>query len=277
MCYRWFGKTAENAVDEKLELALEKAHIEMRPGAYLACVWVNTIIAIILSAIMCITLIFLFSLDLLQSSILAIICSLIPVIVYVLFMKRPAMKAKYRGKNIDIHLPYAINFISAMSAAGVTPTEIFKSLSKQKIYGEIREEALWIYRDVELLGRDIISALKANIYRTPSEKFKEFLQGAVVTVQSGGALKPYFMSKADQYMRENRIAQKQMIENLGVMAEAYVCAAVAGILMILIVIPIMMIISNSFNALFLYLFSIFVIPMIHIAFAWILSSMMATG
>ena len=107
-----------------------------------------------------------------------------------------------------MHLPYALNFISAMSSAGITPTEIFKSLSKQKIYGEIREESLWIYRDVGFLGRDIISAIKANINRTPSEKFKEFLQGVIVTVQSGGALKPYFMSKADQYTRENRIASK---------------------------------------------------------------------
>jgi flagellar protein FlaJ len=187
------------------------------------------------------------------------------------------MKAKARGKKIDLHLPYALNFISAMSAAGVTPTEIFKSLSKQRIYGEIRDEALWIYRDVELLGRDILSAMKANINRTPSEKFKEFLQGAVVTVQSGGALKPYFMGKAEQYTRENRVAQRQMIESLGIMAEAYVSSAVAGVLMILVVIPILMIISGQVSQQigFMYLFIVMVIPLIHIGFAYVLSSMIS--
>jgi len=187
----------------------------------------------------------------------------------------PSMRAKARAKKINLHLPYALNFIAAMSAAGVTPTEIFKSLSKQRIYGEIREEALWIYRDVELLGRDIISAIKANINRTPSEKFKEFLQGAIVTVQSGGALKPYFMGKADQYTRENRIEQRQMIESLGIMAEAYVSAAVAGILMILVVIPVMMIISNQFDPVLLYLISVILIPLVHIGFAVILTSMIS--
>ncbi|MCK4823071.1 type II secretion system F family protein, partial [bacterium] len=154
-------------------------------------------------------------------------------------------------------------------------TEIFKSLSKQEVYGEIKEEALWIYRDVSLLGKDIISAIKTGIYRTPSEKFKEFLQGAIVTVQSGGALKPYFMAKTDQYMRENRLAQRQLIENLGIMAECYVSAAVAGVLLIIIIIPLLMIISQSGpeQLSFMYFFSFIVIPLIHVGFAVILSAM----
>jgi flagellar protein FlaJ len=125
------------------------------------------------------------------------------------------------------------------------------------------------------LGKDIISAIKANINRTPSEKFKEFLQGAIVTVQSGGALKPYFMAKADQYSRENRIAQKQLIESLGIMAEAYVTAAVAGILLIIIIIPLLMIIakSDSTQLTFMYVFIFIILPLIHIGFSVVLSGM----
>jgi len=275
MCYRWFGRVAENVTNDKLELDLERAHLDIRAAAYLSCVWVNTIITVIISAIICLSLIIFFSLDLALSFFLIIFVVLTAIMFYFYFMKMPSMRAKARGKKIELYLPYALNFISAMSAAGVTPTEIFKSLSKQRIYGEIREEALWIYRDVELLGRDIISAIKANINRTPSEKLKEFLQGAVVTVQSGGALKPYFMGKADQYTRENRVAQRQLIESLGIMAEAYVSAAVAGVLMILVVLPVLMIISNSFNAPFLYFFILVILPIIHIMFAWILSSMIS--
>ena len=117
--------------------------------------------------------------------------------------------------------------------------------------------------------KDIPPESLLNSYK----KFKEFLQGAVVTVQSGGALKPYFMGKADQYTRENRIEQRQMIESLGIMAEAYVSAAVAGILMILVVIPVMMIISNQFDPVLLYLISVILIPLVHIGFAVILTSM----
>jgi len=273
MCYRWFGKTAENASNDKLELELERAHIDLRAAAYLSSVWVTTILAIVVLAVVFTVLVFLLSLNIATSFLLLLIGGMVIILIYFYFMKMPSMRAKARAKKINLHLPYALNFISAMSAAGVTPTEIFKSLSKQRIYGEIREEALWIYRDVELLGRDIISAIKANINRTPSEKFKEFLQGAVVTVQSGGALKPYFMNKADQYTRENRVEQRQLIESLGIMAEAYVSAAVAGILMILVVIPVMMIVSNQFDSTLLYIIAVVLIPLVHVGFAFILSSM----
>jgi archaeal flagellar protein FlaJ len=277
MCYRWFGRTAENMVTEKMKEDLEKAHISIRPGAYISYIWVNTIFVLIGSGVIFLSLIILFSLDLWLTIILIIFPILITILTYFYFRTMPASKAKGRAKQIDLHLPYALNFISAMSSAGITPTEIFKSLSKQRIYGQIQEESLWIYRDVGLLGKDIISAIKSNINRTPSEKFKEFLQGAIVTVQSGGALKPYFMVKAEQYTQENRVYQKQQIESLGIMAEAYVTAAVAGVLMLIIIIPLLMIISSAgpeqLN--FLYIFVFLVVPMIHIGFAVVLSMMTA--
>ncbi|MCX6654389.1 MAG: hypothetical protein NTY03_04615, partial [Candidatus Bathyarchaeota archaeon] len=49
MCYRRFGSVAENAATDRLKANLEKAHIEMRAGAYLACVWFNTILAAVVS------------------------------------------------------------------------------------------------------------------------------------------------------------------------------------------------------------------------------------
>jgi flagellar protein FlaJ len=160
-----------------------------------------------------------------------------------------------------------------MSSAGVTPTEIFKSLSKQDIYGEIKEEASWIYRDVTLMGMDVITSIRSNMEITPSQKFKEFLQGMIVTVTSGGSLKNYFMNKANQYMWENRQEQKQLLESLGIMAESYVTAAVAGILLLLIVIPLMMIISGDFNSTFLYILIFMVTPLVHIGFAVVIKSM----
>ena len=275
MCYRRFGAVAENAATDRLKENLEKAHIEMRAGAYLSCVWFNTILAAVVSTAIYVNLVLFIRMDLGPILLLSLMPVMLTIVAYFYYINMPARTAKVRRKKIDLHLPYALNFISAMSSAGITPTEIFRSLSKQDIYGEIKEESLWIYRDVSMLGKDIISAIRANIERTPSIKFKEFLQGAVVTVQSGGALKPYFMAKADQYMRENRLVQKQLIESLGIMAECYVTTAVAGVLLVIVIIPLMMIISKSGSdqLVIMYVFSFLIIPLIHVAFAFILSSM----
>jgi flagellar protein FlaJ len=199
---------------------------------------------------------------------------IMPLLSLLVYLQIPASRAKARGKKIDINLSYALNFVAAMSSAGVTPAEIFKSLSKQTVYGEVQREAAWIYRDVALLGKDIIQSIKDNIHRSPSDRFQEFLQGLVVTVTSGGSLKTYFTAKANQYMVENRQKQRQLFESLGIMAESYVTAAVAGILLLFIVIPLMMIISGDPSQItFLYIIVFLIVPLIHSGFAIVIRGM----
>jgi flagellar protein FlaJ len=278
--YKIFKNIAEKRVSEKLSHSLESAHMEIRGAVYLSVAFLLMVISIIVSYVIFLILIFWLlpfmgiALDLFTTIFLLILPIIISVIAFFIYLQIPASTAKSRGKRIDIDLPYALNFVSAMSSAGVTPTEIFNSLSKQDIYGEIRDEAAWIFRDVALLGVDILTAIKNNIKRTPSEKFGEFLQGMIVTVASGGSLKSYFIAKANQFMIENRQKQKELFETLGIMAESYVTAAVAGILLLLIVIPIMMIISGDASQLnFLYLIIFIIVPLIHTGFAYAIKSM----
>jgi len=279
MSYKWLGRFGERRANQHLQEALQSAHMEIRAGAYLSYVFLSTIIGFLSSLIVIITFVFILlplvgvSLDTGLVIFFLFIPGFIAVIIYAMMLSLPKSRAKKRKKKIDVNLAYAINFISAMASAGVTPTEIFKSLSKQDIYGEVKEESAWIYRDVGLLGFDILSAIKKNIARTPSQRFKEFLQGMVVTVTSGGSLKTYFMHKADQYLWENRNQQKQLLETLGIMAESYVTAAVAGVLLLLIVIPLMMIITGDWNAMFLYILILIIVPLIHIGFAVVISGM----
>lgn len=279
MSYKWLGRFGERRANQHLQDALQSAHMEIRAGAYLSYVFLSTIIGLLCS--LTVVVIFLFILlpliGVALDSGLVIFFLFIPgfisIIIYAMLLSMPKSRAKKRKKKIDVNLAYAINFISAMASAGVTPTEIFKSLSKQDIYGEVKEESAWIYRDVGLLGFDILSAIKKNIARTPSHRFKEFLQGMVVTVTSGGSLKTYFMHKADQYLWENRNQQKQLLETLGIMAESYVTAAVAGVLLLLIVIPLMMIITGDWNSIFLYILILIIVPLIHIGFAVVIRGM----
>jgi flagellar protein FlaJ len=277
--YKWLGRFGERRANQHLQDALQSAHMEIRAGAYLSYVFLSTLIGFLCSMIVMVVFLFILlplfgvGLDTGLVVFFLFIPGFIAVIIYGMLLFLPKSRAKKRKKKIDVNLAYAINFISAMASAGVTPTEIFKSLSKQDIYGEVKEESAWIYRDVGLLGFDILSAIKKNIARTPSQRFKEFLQGMVVTVTSGGSLKTYFMHKADQYLWENRNQQKQLLETLGIMAESYVTAAVAGVLLLLIVIPLMMIITGDWNAMFLYILILIIVPLIHIGFAVVIRGM----
>lgn len=278
--YRWFGLFASKHTNEKLKQQLASAHITVKSEVYMAEALLYAIISFLALTItlFLISAIFLPLFNMTFTPVFSAgivgVSALGSVSTYFIYMKLPVLKASSRGKQIDVNLSYALNFVAAMSSAGVTPTEIFRSLSQQSIYGEVQKEAAWIYRDATLLGKDIVSSIRENMHRTPSEKFKEFLQGLIVTVTSGGSLKSYFSAKAKQFMVDNRQNQKQMIESLGIMAESYVTAAVAGILLLFIVIPLMMIISGDASQIFLlYIMVFLIVPLIHIGFAVVIRMM----
>ena len=168
-----------------------------------------------------------------------------PVMAYVVLMSTPGSTAKRRSRDIDKRIGAAMSFISAMASADVNVDVIFKELSRQSIYGEIKTEAEWITRDTELLGIDILTAINKAAQRTPSSKFQEFLQGVVTTSTSGGQLKPYFLQKAEQFEKESKLDMRQQLESLGLMAETFVTVVVAFPLFLVVIMAIMAIVPGG--------------------------------
>ncbi|MCD6331024.1 MAG: type II secretion system F family protein [Thermoplasmata archaeon] len=252
--------------------------MEIRPEAYIAYAWMNAVMGAIAGIVLILLYFFVFpSFINLPSKLLSIIIPspiLFAALAYFITLMIPESRANRRKKDIDAKLPYALNFIAAMATAGILPSEIFKSLAEQPVYGEIHKEAAWIYRDIEVFSIDIITALRNAANRTPSIKFQEFLQGAITTITSGGDLKKYFMAKADEYMRENRRTQKEFLETLGILAESYVTVVVAAPLFLIIMLSVMSLFGGPANtALVLYLIAFIMLPIANLGFAVAIQSM----
>jgi len=179
--------------------------------------------------------------------------------VYSFLKYYPAMIAGDRKRKIEQMLPYAINYMSAMSGAGVLPVDLFRALSNNEIYGEMCIEAKYLVRDLEVLGSNLVSAMKNLASATPSPMLQEFLQGAITVVTSGGELEPYFKIKAEQYIIDNRQRQKEFLETLGLLGETYVTAFVAGPLFLIITIAIVSLMGGA-DDMFLYILVYGLIP-----------------
>lgn len=192
---------------------------------------------------------------------------------YVSFLVYPSVVAGNRKRNIDATLPYAINYVTAMSTAGITPAEVFRLLGESTIYGESAVEARYIAREIDIFGRDLIDAMRIVSATTPSQRMKDFLQGAMASISSGGNLTDYFRTKADQYALENRQTQKLFLDTLGLIAESYVTALVAGTLFLIILQSIMSVLSGDSNPMFLSVIIYFIIPFGSLMFVIMISSM----
>lgn len=244
--YRWFGGLARRRAVEnpRLQLSLQQAHIYTRPEAFLASAYLTTAImfalAVFFVAVLAVlTAVGLVGLPAVLFVYLIPMPSVLAAIVYFVNLVIPDIQSTTRARDIDAKLPYAINFIATMSSAGASPAQIFKSLSGQSIYGEVANEAAWIHRDMEMLGMDILVALNRAIGRSPSDRFKDFLQGAITTLSTGGNLKDYFVNKADQFILDNRQIQTKFLESLGVLAESFVVVVVAAPLFLLVILSVM--------------------------------------
>lgn len=194
------------------------------------------------------------------------------IVVYRIFMLYPVLMAGDRRRNIDTMLPYAVNYMSAMSGAGVLPVDLFRSLANNGIYGQVSVEFRYLVRDLEVLGHDLVTAMKDLSATTPSLMMQDFLQGAITVVTSGGQIETYFQVKANQYLQENRQNQKEFLETLGLLGETYVTAFVAGPLFLIVVMSIMSIMGSA-QMIFLYLIIYALIPVGSIMYVILISSL----
>ena len=163
-----------------------------------------------------------------QYAIIALLVFVLPALIGLVQFLTPALLESSRGTNMDRQIPFAASYVSAMAAANATPSMTFKSLARNKdIYGEISNEAAWIYHSMEFMGRDLVTTLKEAVDRTPSERFAEFIQGIIGTVTSGGNLKLYFLNRSEYYAQQNRVHVKDVLQQMALFSEAYVVVAVA--------------------------------------------------
>jgi len=231
---------------------LIKAHMRLRAEEYLAWVMAVTFVTAAVLAVGGVVLgvlIFLSGTGVGNLIFAVLVAVALPIggtgLTNLLLKSTPSSNAKRRGVDIDRRIGPAMSFVSAMASADVNIDQIFRDLAQEKIYGAVAEEAAWITRDTELLGVDILSAIRDGANRTPSKRFQDFLQGVVTTATSGGQLKPYFLLKAEQYQRENKLDVMRRTETMGLMAETFVTVVVAFPLFLVIIIAIFAIIGGG--------------------------------
>lgn len=279
MGWRIFGKmvTNENKVDQEFEDMMSKSHMRIRPEEYLAYVYMMSFIVAIVSIIVGVivgpVLFGMMGVGIVMQLIVLIgIAGFIPFMTFIMMKGSPGGKAKRISRDIEKRLPSAMSFISAMASADVNIDVIFKELARQPIYGEIRAEAEWITRDTELLGIDILTAIKKATTRTPSKKFQDFMQGVITTSTSGGQLKPYFLIKAHEYESDSKLEMKARMETLGLLAETFVTVVVAFPLFLVVILAIMAIVGGNASGtmMILNLVVLLMIPLAQFGFIFII-------
>ncbi|KAF1076436.1 type II secretion system F family protein [Methanogenium sp. MK-MG] len=150
------------------------------------------------------------------------------------FYYYPQLVAEGRRVRIDRDLPYAITYMEALST-NVTLYSLFKSVFEaDDLYGEVSLECGMIVRDVEIFGKDLLTAMRDLQEITPSEHFADLLNDLALVFRTGGNMKDFFDSRSDSFRELARQELEATLQVMEMIAEVYVTAFVAGPIAIII-------------------------------------------
>lgn len=153
----------------------------------------------------------------------------------------PSVRAGRRRREIEANLPYVISTLSILSAAGVPADRAFRLLASLEKGGQIRlgGEAALIYRDLTLLGGDLISVLKEAAERKVSTHLSTLLEGIVATIRSGGDLTTYLQEEGRSFMRLQRSILREFLDFMVIIAEIFIALLVAFPLILIVMLVVM--------------------------------------
>ncbi|MES3516469.1 MAG: type II secretion system F family protein [Natronomonas sp.] len=141
-----------------------------------------------------------------------------------------------RRRNIALTLPYAITFLYALSRGGADILVSIRALADERqMYGESAAEFDTVVREMDLFGNDLLTALRNTRELTPSEPLEQFLTDLIGVIDTGGNVESFLDSEVDDYVQTAIDEQKQYLERLAALSEAFVVVFVAAPLFLIVV------------------------------------------
>ena len=229
--YRLLGKAVKPLLPhfEDLHNSLREAGVKISFSAYVSMMLFSSILAFTASLIILPLAFFILNVPLNPTSgILVLLISLSSGIITLLVIySYPKVKASARKNPIELNLTYILNFFTLLSSSNVPPRSIFRALASIGTLKSVQKEFRDIVRDVEIFGRDLLSAIVDNMKYTPSKSLRDILNGYVATIRTGGDPTEFLRLSTENAMKDRMIKLDRMLESLSALAEIYIMVLVA--------------------------------------------------
>jgi flagellar protein FlaJ len=162
-----------------------------------------------------------------------------------IFYFYPIMQANSRRRQIKNDLPFVIIHMSAVAGSGAQPISMFNLLFGSGEYKGLEGEIKKIINYVNLFGYNLSTALRTVALTTPSAEFRELLTGIVTTTETGGDLKQYLTSKAEDAMASYNLERKKDVESLATYSDVYTGILIAAPLLFFVTLAIINLMGGS--------------------------------
>lgn len=168
-----------------------------------------------------------------------------PLLTFWFLYTYPATERNSIEKRIDQELPFAVIHMSAISGAGIEPTNIFKIIALSREYPALRKEIRKVLNQINLYGYDLVTALNNVARATPSTKLSELFTGISTTIHSGGGLSDFFEKRAETLLVSYRLEREKFAKVAETFMDIYITVAIAAPMILLLVLMMLSLSGND--------------------------------
>jgi flagellar protein FlaJ len=194
-----------------------------------------------------------------------------------IFLLYPSLVANNRNRLMKDDLPFVIIHMAAVAGSGAKPLSMFKLIASSGEYRGLEGEIKKILNYVNLFGYNISTALKMVAATTPSPRFRDLLTGMIATMESGGSMKSYLQSMADDAMHTYSLERKKYVEVLSTYSDIYTGILIAAPLLFMVTLAIINLLGGTIGGFSVSMLAVIgtyvVIPLLNIAFVLFLNMM----
>lgn len=202
------------------------------------------------------------------------VAAITPIMVFGIGLSLPKSGRSSRASAVDAELPFVIGYLSVLITGGVSPINLFRRLSVNKLYPACAREARRIVLNVDVMSLDPVSAIERAARYTPNKMLADFLSGYIAVLKIGGDIQSFMDQKQKEIFTNRSQKLKSNTEFVGTLAEAYLAATVVmGISLFVLQIVSAMVEKGEANFSMMYFYAGIFVPLISGVFLFLLHSM----
>ena len=162
----------------------------------------------------------------------------VPILTFISMYLYPGMEKQSLAGKIDREIPFAAIHMSSISGSMINPSKIFSVIVSTHEYPNIEKEFIKVLNEVNILGYDLVTALRNVAFNSPSKKLSELLNGLAITTTSGGNLPEFFEKRSQSLLFEYRLEREKESKAAETFMDIYISTVIAApmILMLLLII-----------------------------------------
>ena len=247
MFYKKSSVLVDNKAFDSMKRDLIKSNLQFLPVNYISLILLTTLISAGVGFLFFIFFLF-FSFDpfpmivfagegfLSRMVMFVWIIVLIPAVTFISMFVYPSLEKKSIEARIDRELPFATIHMASISGSMIEPSKIFSIVVSTHEYPYTEKELIKLLNEANVLGYDLVEALRNRAFNCSSRKLAEIFNGLATSINSGGNLTEFFNKRAETLMFEYKLDREKQTRASETFMDIYISVVIAApmILMLLL-------------------------------------------